>query len=405
MCDTLDQTSIVRRGANKAKRMLRGGKRKVGSYVTKRLFPIMDKRTQKKPLIDNLVVFESHFGRQISDNPKAIYDILDDDKFEKVFFVNKPKEYPDYNVIKRRSLKNYYYLNRAKIVVSNQRLPEYWTKRKGQIVIQTWHGTPIKKLVHDLDVFDMPSAESLEEYLKMFDKDVKRWDYLLSSCHYTTEKMRSAFHYKDTILEIGFPRNEKLYTAKADEIAKIKRKLHIPKDKKVILYAPTYRDDQNEGVGRYYFDSELDFDLLKQEFPDATILIRYHYIINKSNDFERDNVVNVSNYPDISDLFLISDILITDYSSVFFDYSILNKPFLFFTPDIEKYESDLRGFYLDFYTAFPTKPVTQTTELIEQIKNIDSYDFKSFSKKYNPISNKQWKKGLLKVINDNIKDH
>lgn len=383
--------------------------RKIKSVVKKGInntvLPVVSKYSQRKPLIDNLIVFESHFGRQISDNPKAIYDILDGRKFNKIFIVNKPSQYPDYNVVGRRSLQSLYYLNRAKIIISNQRLPEYWKKRDGQIVIQTWHGTPIKKLVHDLATFDMPSADSLEGYLKMFDRDVARWDYLLSSCYYTTEKMRSAFHYQKPILEIGFPRNEKLYTATKADISKIKKQLNIAADKQVIMYAPTYRDDQNEGVGKYYFNSELDFDLIKKTFPNAVILLRYHYIINSSNDFDNDNVINVSEYPEINDLFLISDLLITDYSSVVFDYSILNKPFLFFTPDIEKYENDLRGFYLDLNTDFPTRPVAQTSELIEQIKNIKKYDFKSFSQKYNPNKNKNWQKGLLKVINDHVKDH
>jgi CDP-glycerol glycerophosphotransferase len=387
---------MVKKIARKVKRIMR---RKVNTYGPN----LVNKYTQNKPLIDNLIVFESFFGRQISDNPKAIYDALDSKKFLKVFLVNRPQDYRGYNVARRKGLRNLYYLNRAKIIISNQRLPEYWTKKEGQTVIQTWHGTPLKKLVHDLTTFDMPSAESLEQYLTMFDKDVERWDYLLSSCHYTTEKMRSAFNYKGTILEIGFPRNDKLYKAKPTDITKIKKRLHIPADKKVILYAPTYRDDQNEGVGNYYFDSELDFAMIKKAFPDVIILIRYHYIINKSNDFENDDVINVSDYPDINDLYLITDILVTDYSSVFFDYSILRKPFLFFTPDIKKYEKNLRGFYLDFNTAFPTKPVLTTSELIEQIKNIKDYDFDTFSEKYNPIRNKNWEKGILKVINEHIR--
>lgn len=373
---------------NKLKRNIRNFLRTQYHKLRKVFNRIYVDKITKNKVENNLIVFESFFGRSINDNPKAIYDALDHNKYNRIFLVNDPSKYPEYQCIKRNTLKHYLILRKAKILITNQRMPDYWQKQEQQVLIQTWHGTPLKKLVHDLESFMMPSAKSIDDYYAMFDQDVANWDYLYSTCEYTTEKMRSAFLYQKEILEIGFPRNNQLYNYQLDDIKKIKEKLGIDVNKKVMLYAPTYRDDMNVGVGNYYFNSELDFKMLKEAFKDYEILIRYHYIITKSNDYNNENVINVTNYNNINDLYLISDILITDYSSVFFDYSILKRPFFFFAPDLEKYESELRGFYLDYMHDLVTIPTTSTNELIELIKKQDQYDFKAFSEKYNFESNK-----------------
>lgn len=368
--------------------------------VKKLIIKYLELIDNKKPIQENLIVFESFFGRNVNDNPEAIYSWLDKEKYECVFIVNKPSKFAEYNTVRRNSLQAYKYLRRAKIIVSNSRMPALDHKKDGQVYLQTWHGTPLKRLVYDLSVFDMPSAESLDEYLSLFSKDVNNWDYLISSCPFTTKTFKSAFRFDKEILEIGYPRNQKLYDYTNEDIMRIKEKLEIPFDKKIILYAPTYRDNLNFGTGKYYFNSSLDFELLKKEFPEYLILIRYHYIITNSEDFDNENIINVSKYQDISDLYLISDLLITDYSSVFFDYSILKKPFLLFTPDLEEYKNDIRGFYLDINNDFPTKPALTTNEIIEQMKNINRYDFESFSGKYNPEINKYSKEKIVKLIDD-----
>ncbi len=368
--------------------------------VKKLIIKYLELTDDKKPIQKNLIVFESFFGRNINDNPEAIYSWLDKEKYECVFIVNKPSKFEGYNVVRRNSLEAYKYLRRAKIIISNSRMPALDHKKEGQIYLQTWHGTPLKKLVYDLNVFDMPSAESLEEYLSLFSSDVNNWDYLISSCSFTSEKFKSAFHFEKEILEIGYPRNQKLYDYTDEDVVRIKEELEIPLDKKVMLYAPTYRDNLNFGTGKYYFNSPLDFELLQKEFPEYLILIRYHYIITNSDDFDNENIINVSKYQDISDLYLISDLLITDYSSVFFDYSLLKKPFLLFTPDLEEYSNEIRGFYLDINNNFPTKPVLTTQELIKQIRDIDQYDFESFATKYNPETNKYNKEKIIKLIDD-----
>ena len=232
----------------------------------------------------------------------------------------------------------------------------------------------------------------------MFAKDSDRWDYLFSSCPYASEKFNSAFRSKAKVLEIGYPRNHKLYHHSNEDILRIKSALGIAPEKRVILYAPTYRDNQNDGAGDYFFRDKLDYDLLAKNLSDIVILVRYHYLVNQRECLEYENVIDVSDYQDINDLFLISDILVTDYSSVFFDYSILKRPFFFFTPDINEYESELRGFYLDMNQDLPVKPVQTTEELIQQIEQVDESYFATFSSCYNPEENKECIAHTLELI-------
>jgi CDP-glycerol:poly(glycerophosphate) glycerophosphotransferase (EC 2.7.8.12) len=177
------------------------------------------------------------------------------------------------------------------------------------------------------------------------------------------------------MLEYGYPRNDLMYHPEKEKIAsEIKRKLHIPEGKKTILYAPTWRDDEYYGRGEYKFTLKLDLKLLKKELGnDYIVLLRTHYFIADKLDVTglEDFVVNVSNYDDITELYLISDILITDYSSVFFDYANLRRPILFYTYDLEKYRDMLRGFYLDIEKDLPGPLLFTDEEVVEAIKNID----------------------------------
>lgn len=145
----------------------------------------------------------------------------------------------------------------------------------------------------------------------------------------------------------------------------------IPADKKVILYAPTWRDDEFYAKGRYKFSLKLDLNEMREKLgSEYVILLRLHYLISENlelSDFEG-FAYDFSNYGDISHLYLISDMLITDYSSVFFDYANLKRPMLFFVYDIENYRDRLRGFYFDFEASAPGPLVKTTDEVIREIK-------------------------------------
>ena len=150
----------------------------------------------------------------------------------------------------------------------------------------------------------------------------------------------------------------------------IKENLKIPTDKKIILYAPTWRDDDYFKVGQYKFTFQFELDKMKERFGDEFVLLtRMHYLVAENFDFTAygDFVKDVSSYPDIADLYLVSDILITDYSSVFFDYAGLNRPIIFYMYDIEDYRDRLRGFYFDIEKDAPGPIVENEKDLFDAI--------------------------------------
>jgi CDP-glycerol glycerophosphotransferase len=181
--------------------------------------------------------------------------------------------------------------------------------------------------------------------------------------------------YDNEMLDTGYPRNDILHDTNRDKIAEhIRKQLGIPQDKKTILYAPTWRDDEFYAKGQYKFEMHLNLDMMKQQLGDEyVLLLRTHYFIADSIDVSalKGFAYNLSRYDDISELYLISDILITDYSSVFFDYANLKRPMLFFTYDLEKYRDVLRGFYFDIEKEVPGPLLFTTEEVIDAVKNID----------------------------------
>ena len=178
------------------------------------------------------------------------------------------------------------------------------------------------------------------------------------------------------MLKYGYPRNDILHRPDKDKIAAdIKKKIGIPEDKKIILYAPTWRDDEFYEAGKYKFTLKLDLEKMRRELGDEyVVILRTHYFIADKIDVTgmEDFVYNLSKYDDIAELYLISDILITDYSSVFFDYANLKRPMLFFTYDLDKYRDVLRGFYIDMEKDIPGPLVFTTDEIIDSVKNIEA---------------------------------
>ena len=325
---------------------------------------------------ENWVLCESFFGKSYSDSPKYIYEYLCKNypgKFRFIWVVNNRTKIPYHPTkVKRFSIRYAYYLARCKYNVFNVRQPEWVRKRKGNVFLQTWHGTPLKKLVFDQE--EVMAASPL--YKAQFYKQSRIWDYLVSANHYSTNAFRSAFLYDKEVLEYGYPRNDLLYNPNKDEIAaQIRGRLQIPEGKKTILYAPTWRDDEYYGRGEYKFTLKLNLRLLKKELGDEYIvLLRTHYFIANNLDISgvEDFVVNVSKYDDITELYLISDLLITDYSSVFFDYANLKRPILFYTYDLDKYRDIMRGFYLDIEKDVPGPILFTDEEVVDAIKNIDT---------------------------------
>lgn len=331
----------------------------------------------KIPIKENVILFETFFGKSYSDSPKYIYEYLQKNypgKFKCVFSVKSKKTEIPYGCKKvRRFFPAYfYYAAVSKFFVFNVRQPIWMKKREGQVFLETWHGTPLKKLFFDIE--EVMSANPLNK-LQIYEKS-RDWDYLISPNRFSTDVFESCFMFdRDKIIETGYPRNDPMHSDHIEEdMEKIKEKLNLPKDKKIILYAPTWRDDEFYGSGKYKFTLKLDLQKMQEELSDDYIVIlRTHYYIADILDISEFEgfAYNFSKYPDIVDLYLVSDILITDYSSVFFDYAGLKRPMLFFTYDIAKYRDTLRGFYFDIEKEVPGPLLFTTDEIIDSIKNID----------------------------------
>ncbi len=341
---------------------------------------------ERKAIDQKTIVFESFAGKGYSDNPKYIYEEMykkyPDYKY--IWVLNNPNKFeiPGPAVKVKRLSKEYYnaYAT-AKFWVANARTPLSLIKKPGQVYIQTWHGTPLKRLGNDMKVVRMPGTTTAA-YKYNFRKETNRWDYMLSPNRYSSHIFKSAFWMDDDrILETGYPRNDILTTRKDDHdfINGIKEKLGISPDKKIILYAPTWRDDEYIKKGKYKFNLKIDLENLRDRLgEDTVILLRMHYLIASALNIKeyKGFAIDVSNYPDISELYLISDLLITDYSSVFFDFGVLKRPQVFFSYDLDKYKDNLRGFYLDYYNDLPGPIYEEPYSMAIALKDIDTLAIK-----------------------------
>ncbi|XIF19710.1 MAG: CDP-glycerol:glycerophosphate glycerophosphotransferase [Acetilactobacillus jinshanensis] len=335
------------------------------------------------PINSHVILFESFLGRNYSDSPKYIYRYIQKhypSQFTCVWIADAEhfnhlkaelNSQPNTKVVRRFGFKYMYYLATAKYFVFNMRQPKWFIKRPGMRFIETWHGTPLKHLVFDMD--NVASASHL--YKQTFYHQSRQWDHLVTANQYSYDIFNRAFMYpKDRMLKSGYPRNDILNSPDRDRIAKrIKIKLGIPLDKKVILYAPTWRDNQFFSPGHYKFKLHLNLAELKRHLSDRYVLIlRTHYFISNHIDTSQfgNFVFNESDYDDIAELYLISDILITDYSSVFFDYAILKRPILYYVYDYDDYADVLRGFYLDMKKDLPGPLLKTSHGILHAIENI-----------------------------------
>lgn len=331
-------------------------------------------RYLKQPVKENVILFETFMAKNYSDSPKYIYEYIAQNhpEYECVWAINDGAKIPyGAKTVKRFSFQYAYYLAVSKYLVFNVRPPLWYRKREEQVFLETWHGTPLKRLVFDQE--EVTSASP--KYKQQFYRQRKDWDFLVSANPFSTKTFRSCFLYEGEMLEYGYPRNDILYWPNKDEIAQqLKEKLGIPKDKKTILYAPTWRDDQHYGSGQYKFELALDLKLMKERLQDDyVVLLRTHHYISDHIDVSGlgDFVINLSSYDDISEIYLISDICITDYSSVFFDYANLKRPILFYTYDFDKYKNQLRGFYIDMNTEVPGPLLYTSEQVVQAIEDID----------------------------------
>ncbi|MGA3433293.1 bifunctional glycosyltransferase/CDP-glycerol:glycerophosphate glycerophosphotransferase [Lactiplantibacillus plantarum] len=332
------------------------------------LYPLM----RLLPLKKDTVVFESLWGQLFNDSPRAMYDYLSS-KYPamKFVWVFKDEQTPITGHairVRRMSFKYWYYMARAKYLVQNTNLPDQYAKRKGQIEVETLHGTFMKVMG-----FDEPHFKHASNRVQTnFAHRIGRWDLMSVPSDFMKAHGAHAFDYPEQkILTTGFPRTDELiHNNNTDYIQQMKWKLNIPDNKKVVLYAPTYRTTDEP------FDLELDLNQMQRILgDDYVLLVRLHYFVSHSQNFVNQSgfVYDVSDYNNINDLYLISDVLITDYSSVMFDFGYLRKPMIFFAYDKDWYlDPANRGIYMDYDATVPGPVAKTTTEVISALKNLDN---------------------------------
>lgn len=352
---------------------------------------------------DKTILFEVFGGRNYSCSPKYIYEkMIDMPEFKDYKFVwsfknaskHDIKKTDNLIIVKHNSKQYYKYCACSKYWIVNSIMNEHITKKKNQVYVQCWHGTPLKKLRNDIEVTGSV-LNTIQEIRKRNDRDASRFDFFLSPSKFATEKFTSAFNLvnlgkKDIIIEEGYPRNQLLFTYNDDDVKKIKQKFGIPDNKKVIFYMPTFRDNQHtSGVG-YTYNLAIDFERLRKKFSNEyVILFSAHYFVANSIDLTQYEgfVINANGIlDDVNEAYIISDIIMTDYSSVFFDYANLKRPMLFYMYDIDDYKGNLRDFYLDL-DELPGPIAKNQDELEYNLENIDEI-FKNYSEKYKIFNQK-----------------
>lgn len=303
------------------------------------------------------VYYESFGGRTANDNTLAIHDEL----------LRRRPELTRYWAVDSRSVpipagaipvmfrgaKWLDVLATSRFVVTNYWLPGEFSRRPGQVVVQAWHGTPLKLLGND-----RPMREQEEGYRDETSRQVAQWSFLISQNEHSSQTFRNAYGYTGEILEVGYPRDDVLVGARgAARAIAARRRLGLSPKGKVILYAPTFRDGVEKMVR--YLDHEAVVAALGRG---TTLLIRGHTnTIKHGGDLAGKGILDVTTYPEITDLYSAADVCITDYSSVMFDFSITGKPILFFVPDLEEYRETLRGMYFDLGEISPG-PMLETTD-------------------------------------------
>ena len=331
------------------------------------------------PLNKKKVLFESFSKRTFSDNPKAIYQELAarDAGYECIWSLVNAKTDVGRGgkVVRFESLKYWYHMATAKYVVSN--FNQYrLCKRKGQVVVNTMHGVPLKHM--GLSVAKSPTT--IEKMKRTF----ASWDYFVTPCDYMSDILTGPHYgFKGEFVCAGYPRNDVVIAGGKDAQMRehVRERLGVPQGKKVILWAPTWRTKKR-------FDLKLDLDKMREALGDEYVLVlRSHYLESQyvPKSVYSDFVLNGHDYENVGEMMFAADVLITDYSSIMFDFSLLERPMIFFTWDYDNYMNEARGMYFDLREEFPSLMAATTDEVVKKFEDLDALlpDLERFHEKFN----------------------
>ena len=326
----------------------------------------------RPPALD-AVFFESFFGRNATCNPRAIdrevarrrpdlprYWSVDD------YSIEVPEGSTPLIV---GSEKWWQVRETARWIVTNEWLRTRYVKRGFQTVLQTWHGSMYKKIGLDRSVGRIQLERARLER--------SNWDMFISQNADTTPIIKDSYDFDQGIVESGYPRNDELVDPDPSQVADIRARLGIPEDNTVVMYAPTWRE---EGQEVELLDVIELADRLGLEF---TFLQRGHVrTLDLASVVQHHNVIDVTTYPQINHLYLASDVLITDYSSMMFDFSVTRRPMIFYTPDLDEYtDPKVRGVYFDLEEISPGPVVRTSDEVVDLLGSIDAW-LPTFGERY-----------------------
>ena len=318
---------------------------------------------------DNLILFVSFGGKKFDDSPRAIYDaMIRDERFadyELVWAFHNTEDFriPRGRVVKTDSLKYYITALKARCWITNSRVERGLNfKGRNTFYFNTWHGTPIKKMGNDISVSNK----------SFISKDKWNVDVMTSQSKYEADIFSRVFNIdRERFLLCGLPRNDSLANSTEASKQAMRKKVGLPLDKKIILYAPTFREYERDKKYNVILAPPIDFDKWKKKIGDEyVVLFRAHYEVAKVLNVEAGDgfIFNVSDYPVLNDLMIASDMLISDYSSIYFDYSILDRPMICYAYDYEKYV-DKRGLYFDIRKELLGGAITED-ELLYLIRKL-----------------------------------
>ena len=321
---------------------------------------------------DRLIVFASFGGRKYDDSPKAIYEaMIRDHRFDGYELMWAFMHPGDYELPRGRKVvidtqKYYKMLLSARVWVTNSSMTRGLVfTGKNTFLLNTWHGSAIKKMGSDIN------KNNTSFGIKRKKKNDDGKNLMLAQGKYDVDVFSRAFRMpQESFRMIGLPRNDKLAHITAECQMGMKKKIGIPAEKKVILYAPTFREYNKDAGNNVILTHPINTQLWQERLGnDYVLLFRAHYEVARVMGIEdNDFMKNVSSYPSLDDLMVASDMLVSDYSSIFFDYAIMHKPMLCYAYDYDEY-AQKRGMYFDIREWLPS--ASSEEELLELIKDTD----------------------------------
>jgi CDP-glycerol glycerophosphotransferase len=348
---------------------LNSGHRKIQSY---------HRMLRMLPVRKGTIVFESHLGKQYSDSPRAIFEELRRRGIPCTpiwsYAGDRPDGFPDdVELVRRGSWRYFRALAQAEFWIDNQGYPLKLAKRPETTYIQTWHGSALKRMGFDEPGYRVMSEQEQNAYQRSLD----RFDHFVVRSEHDVRTLARAYRIpEEKLLRTGYPRNDALVRARStegpDPAARLAERLGIRRDRPVVLYAPTFRTQANGQVQNFTFP--FDVERFADRFGDQyTLLVRPHYLNRLTlPPSVVGRVIDVTDEPDVTPLLLLADALITDYSSVMFDYALLQRPLIFFAYDWEEYSQDIRGTYFDLLEEAPGPVARTDDELFAAVSDLNA---------------------------------